>query len=100
MPQRPPSDTLFVAGPEQLASLLDATEGLLLVVSPEAAILYCSSGLCTLLDTSSEQLLGQSLFRFFLEEDYPSLNRLFRESSYTPRARGRCRLRTKNGDYQ
>src|SRR5262249_3113438 len=100
MPPRAPSEALFVAGAEQLASLIDAIEELLLVVSPEGLISYASSGFSALLGSSANRLNGQCVFSLLLEDDRPTLERLLRESSFAPKVRGRCRLRARNGEYR
>src|SRR5215813_10828690 len=99
MPQRVPAETQFLAAPEQLAALFDAIEQRLLVVSREGTILYPSSGFAAWLGVSAEDLSGHAVSRLFHEEDGVVIERLLRESSYGPKVRGRCRLRTKNGEF-
>src|SRR5262249_2826168 len=100
MSRRTLSETQFGLGPEQLASLLDAVEELLLVVSSEGAVLYASPALTGLLGQAAEQLCGLPVSQIFLEEDRSVVERLLRESSYSPKARGRCRLRLTGGTQQ
>src|SRR5262249_25385924 len=100
MSQRASSDTQFVAGPQQLAALLNAIEELLLVVSPEGTVLYASSGFANLLDCGADQLSGRSISQLFHDADRQVLSRLLRECTYGSKARGRCRLLTKDGDFR
>src|SRR5215470_14881605 len=99
MAQRPPFEQ-FAVGAEQLASLLDAVEELLLILSPEGAILFAASSFSKVVGRSADELIGQPIFDFVNEDDRSILARLLRESSFEPKARGRCRLRTKDADSQ
>jgi PAS domain S-box-containing protein len=99
MSQRAPSDQ-FALGFEQLASLLDSIEEHVLVVSVRGGILFASSSFGELVGRSADECIGHAIVSFVHEEDRPLAQRVLRESSLTPKARGRCRLRTKHGDFR
>jgi PAS domain S-box-containing protein len=98
MPQRTPSEPQFLAGTEQLASLLEIIDHLVVVLSPEGTILFANAGLPELLGYAPDELIGQGIRGLFAEGDQPALERLVRECSFSSKVRGRCRLRTKDGD--
>ena len=97
MPQRAPSEP-FALGTEQLASLLEAIEELLLLVSPDGHIRFAGPGLPKWFGLAREQWLGRTFLDLVHEEDRPSAERLLRGFSYAKKQRCRCRLRTKDGD--
>ena len=99
MSQRAPSDQ-FALGLEQLASLLDAIEEHVLVVSAEGSILFASPSLGELIGRSADDCAGHPVSNLFHEEDRPVVQRVLRESSFIVKARSRCRLRTRHGDFR
>lgn len=98
MHQHAPSEPPFTVGIEQLASLLEIIDQLIVVLSPEGTILFANSGFAELVGDAPEQLAGQKIAGMVAASDVPAVERLLRESVFSSKVRGRCRLRTRDGD--
>jgi two-component system, cell cycle sensor histidine kinase and response regulator CckA len=102
MSQRSSFDQSMMATPEQLISLLDCARELLVILSPDGIILHASAGATGVLGLRPDELVGRALSDLVHAHDLPETHERLRAMADAPNEtrKGRCRLRSKAGDWR
>jgi two-component system cell cycle sensor histidine kinase/response regulator CckA len=101
MSQRHPLEQNLAATPEQLFTLLDCARELLAILSPEGVVLHASAGSTTALGLRPEELVGRTLTDFVHADDAEEIRvRLQVVENPNDLGKGRCRLRSKSGEWR
>lgn len=101
MSQRHPLEQNLAATPEQLFTLLDCARELLAILSAEGVILHASAGSATALGLRPEELVGRTLTDFVHSDDAEEIRvRLQLVENPHDLGKGRCRLRSKSGEWR
>jgi two-component system cell cycle sensor histidine kinase/response regulator CckA len=101
MSQRHPFEQNLAATPEQLFTLLDCARELLAILSPDGIVVHASAGSEATLGLRPEELVGRTLTEFVHPDDAEEIRvRLQLAENPNDLGKGRCRLRSKTGEWR
>lgn len=100
--QRREAEAALMRSEERFQSLLQFASDLLVVLSPEARILFVSPSVTHLLGYSAEEVLGRSVFEFVHPEDSDLLQAAWRDTVADPNdtTQHEFRMRHKGGSWR
>ncbi|MGB6598151.1 MAG: PAS domain S-box protein [Candidatus Acidiferrum sp.] len=92
----------MTASIEQLSMLLDCAREMLVILSTDGIVLYASAGATSTLGLRPDELAGRTLTEFMHPDDASEMADRFRALAHGPASprKGRCRLRTKSGEWR
>ena len=102
MNQRAPLAQGIDLGPEQLATLLDAVQELLTILSPDGIIQCASASFTRVLGHRADDLFGKSIFDLVHPSDADGARECLRhlQTGQPGKLGNRCRLRSKDGSWR